>query len=194
MKVDAGDAACSMEHKISGPPKPIVERLYVRIIEARSGLRLGWTRKSFADDIRFSEGCSRLSCQVPNSGPIVAIVDDDKAVGNAIEVLMRSMGLAAQAFSSGEEFLRSPELSRTGCLVVDFDMPRMNGLDLHNKLSLLGKEIPTVLITAYPSDDIRARALQAGVICYLPKPFDESDLLNCIHTALDRAKGNRGAP
>ena len=107
---------------------------------------------------------------------------------------MRSVGLIAKAFSSGEEFLRSPELSRTGCLVVDFDMPKMNGLDLHNNLSRLGKEIPTVLITAYPSDDIRARALQAGVICYLPKPFDESDLLNCIQAALDRAKGNRGAP
>jgi FixJ family two-component response regulator len=132
------------------------------------------------------------SCQVPNSGPIVAIVDDDEAVGNAIEVLMRSMGLVAQAFSSGEQFLRSPELSRTGCLVVDFDMPKMSGLDLHNSLSRLGKEIPTILITAYPSDDIRARALQAGVICYLPKPFDESDLLNCIQNALGRVLINRG--
>ena len=107
---------------------------------------------------------------------------------------MRSVGLIAKAFSSGEEFLRSPELSRTGCLVVDFDMPKMSGLDLHNNLSLLGKEIPTILITAYPSDDIRARALRAGVICYLPKPFDESDLLNCIQAALGRAKGNGGAP
>jgi FixJ family two-component response regulator len=134
------------------------------------------------------------SCQMPNSGPIVAIVDDDQAIGNAIEVLMRSIGLAAKSFSSGEEFLRSAELSRTGCLVVDFDMPRMSGLDLHNNLSRLGREIPTVLITAYPSDDIRARALQAGVICYLPKPFDESDLLNCIQTALDPPKGNGDAP
>jgi FixJ family two-component response regulator len=73
-------------------------------------------------------------------------------------------------------------------------MPKMNGLDLHNNLSRLGKEIPTVLITAYPSDDICARALQALSICYLPKPFDESKLLNCIQTALDRAKGNKGAP
>jgi FixJ family two-component response regulator len=107
---------------------------------------------------------------------------------------MRSMGLVAQAFSSGDEFLRSPELTRTGCLIVDFDMPNMNGLDLHKKVSLLGKEIPTVLITAYPSDDVRARALQAGVICYLPKPFNESDLLCCIQGALDRANGNRGTP
>ncbi|WP_334389112.1 response regulator transcription factor [Bradyrhizobium sp. AZCC 2262] len=125
---------------------------------------------------------------MPNSRPIVAIVDDDEAVGNAIEVLMRSMGLLARAFLSGEEFLRSPELIRTGCLIVDFDMPKMNGLDLHSKLSRLGKEIPTVLITAYPSDDIRARALEAGVICYLPKPFNESDLLNCIQSALDLRK------
>jgi FixJ family two-component response regulator len=107
---------------------------------------------------------------------------------------MRSMGWIAQAFSSGEEFLRSPQLNRTGCLVVDFDMPNMSGLDLHNNLSLLGKKIPTVLITAYPSDDIRARALQAGIICYLPKPFDESELLNCIQAALNHAKGNGGAP
>ena len=71
----------------------------------------------------------RWVCQVPNSGPIVAIVDDDEAVGNAIKVLMRSIGLVAQTFSSGEEFLRSPELRRAGCLVVDFDMPRMSGLD-----------------------------------------------------------------
>ena len=103
---------------------------------------------------------------------------------------MRSMGVAARAFSSGDEFLRSSELNRTGCLVVDFDMPKMSGLDLHNNLSRMGKKIPTVLITAYPSDDIRARALQAGVICYLPKPFDESDLLNCIRSALDRTKNS----
>ena len=139
-----------------------------------------------------ARGCR--SCQVPNNGPIVAIVDDDKAVGNAIEVLMRSIGLVAQAFSSGEEFLRSPELSRTGCLVVDFNMPNMSGLDLCDNLSLLGVEIPTVLITAYPSDDSRARALRAGIICYLSKPFVESDLLNCVQTALDRAKGNSAAP
>src|SRR5260370_32101321 len=130
-------------------------------------------RKSLADHIRSSVKAARgyRSCQVTNSRPIVAIVDDDKAVGNAIEVLMRSIGLVAQAFSSGEEFLCSPELRRTGCLVVDFDMPKMSGLDLHNNLSRLGKEIPTVMITAYPSDDIRARALQAWGISYCPKPF-----------------------
>jgi FixJ family two-component response regulator len=153
--------------------------------------RLGWTGKSLADDTRCSVNAARdyRLCQVPNTGPIVAIVDDDEAVGNSIEVLLRSIGLVAHAFSSGDEFLRSSELDRTACLVVDFDMPNMTGLDLHKNLSGLGKAIPTVMITAYPSDDIRARALQAGVIRYLTKPFDESELLDCIHAALDRKKG-----
>jgi len=79
-----------------------------------------------ADDIRFTKHCSRLPV-VPNARPIVAIVDDDNAVGNAIEVLMRSVGLIAKAFSSGEEFLRSPELSHTSCLVVDFDNNSVEG-------------------------------------------------------------------
>jgi FixJ family two-component response regulator len=157
-------------------------------------LRLGCTTMGLANDIRIRNAARGYrSCQVQISRPIVAIVDDDEAVGNAIGLLMRSIGLVAQAFSSGEKFLLSPELSRTGCLVVDFDMPKMSGLDLHDHLSRLGKEIPTVLITAYPSDDIRARALRAGVVCYLTKPFDESDLLSCIQAALDRAKGDTGA-
>ncbi len=95
------------------------------------------------------------------------------------------MGLAAEVFASAEEFLRSPDLNRTGCLVVDFNMPSMSGLDLHQSLLVQRKEIPTVLITAYPSDDVRARALQAGVIGYLTKPFSEYELLSHVRTALD---------
>ena len=124
-----------------------------------------------------------------NSEPTVAIVDDDEADGNAIQGLLRSIGLVAHVFYHHRErsSLRSPELSQTDCLVVDFNMPKMSGLDLHNSLSLMGKEIPTVLITAHAGDDIRARALQAGVICCLPKPFDQTDLLRCIQIALDRS-------
>jgi FixJ family two-component response regulator len=103
---------------------------------------------------------------------------------------MRSMGLAAEVFASAEEFLRSPDLNRTGCLVVDFNMPSMSGLDLHQSLLVQRKEIPTVLITAYPSDDVRARALQAGVIGYLTKPFSDHELLSHVRTALDRGNGH----
>jgi FixJ family two-component response regulator len=88
------------------------------------------------------------------------------------------MGFAAEAFESGEEFLRSPHPGRTACLVADVNMPGMSGLDLHRRVPALPTSIPTVLITAYPNDSVRVRALSAGVIGYLAKPFSEDDLLN----------------
>jgi len=127
---------------------------------------------------------------VPKNRRIVAIVDDDESVRDAIKRLMRSMGLAAEVFASAEEFLRSPDLDRTGCLVVDFSMPNMNGLELRHSLLLQRKEIPTIMITAYPSDDVRARALQAGVIGYLTKPFSDHELLSHVRTALDSGNGH----
>jgi FixJ family two-component response regulator len=127
--------------------------------------------------------------QVQKNRKLVAIVDDDESVRDAIKRLMRSIGLAAEVFASAEEFLRSPDLDRTGCLVVDFSMPNMNGLDLHRTLLLQRKEIPTILITAYPSDDVRARALQARVIGYLTKPFSDHELLSYVRAALDGANG-----
>jgi FixJ family two-component response regulator len=117
---------------------------------------------------------------------LVAVVDDDEAVRKAIKGLLRATGFAAEAFASAEEFLRSPDLNRAGCLVTDVNMPNMNGLDLHRSLLTHGKDIPTILITAFPSDDDCARALQEGVLCYLTKPFDEQDLLDYIRTALNR--------
>ena len=128
--------------------------------------------------------------QVQKNKRVVAIVDDDESVRDAIKRLMRSMGLAAEVFASAEEFLRSPDLDRTGCLVVDFSMPNMNGLDLRRSLLLQRREIPTILMTAYPSDDVRARALQAGVLGYLSKPFSDHELLSYVRTALDRGNGH----
>jgi FixJ family two-component response regulator len=128
--------------------------------------------------------------QVQKNRRVVAIVDDDESVRDAIKRLMRSMGLAAEVFASAEEFLRSPDLDRTGCLVVDFSMPNMNGLELRHSLLLQRKEIPTIMITAYPSDDVRARALQAGVIGYLTKPFSDHELLSYVRTALDSGNGH----
>jgi FixJ family two-component response regulator len=123
-----------------------------------------------------------------NKQPLVAIVDDDEAVREATKALIRSMGLAAEAFSCGEEFLASPHLGRTVCLVTDINMPGMSGLDLHRHVSALPKRIPTILITAYPNESVRARALAAGARGYLIKPFREDDLLDCIQSALDRGE------
>ncbi len=121
---------------------------------------------------------------------LISIVDDDESVREAAKGLMRSLGFAAETFGSAEDFLKSNHLHRVSCLIADVQMPGMTGLDLHTHLAASGKPLPTVLITAYPDDRVRARALKAGVICYLAKPFAEKDLLTCIGLALEHGKAN----
>ncbi len=118
----------------------------------------------------------------------VAIVDDDESVREAMSGLMRSLGFSVKAFSSGEGFLRSNCLRRAACLIADVQMPGMTGLELHHRLVTSGSPIPTILITAYVDEKVRAQALKAGVACYLPKPIDENALLACIHSALGDQK------
>ena len=114
----------------------------------------------------------------------IAIVDDDESVREAMSGFMRSLGFSVRAFSSGESFLKSSCLSRAACLIADVQMPGMTGLELRQQLVASGSPIPTILITAYVDEKIRAQALSAGVCCYLPKPIDEKELLACIHSAL----------
>ena len=116
--------------------------------------------------------------------PLISIVDDDESMREALKGLMKSLGHRVEAAASAEEFLRSPHICRTSCLIADVQMPGMTGLDLHRHLSDSGKPIPIILITAYPDDSVRERAVAAGAIGYLSKPFDESDLLACIRSAL----------
>src|SRR5262245_44370343 len=94
------------------------------------------------------------------------------------------MGFAAIAFPCAEDFLQSTHLHSTSCLIADMRMPGMSGLQLHTSLVGAGNSIPTILITAFPSDRDRVRALQAGVICYLAKPFKEDELLTCVRSDL----------
>lgn len=116
--------------------------------------------------------------------PMIAIVDDDESVREATMSLMRASGFAPEAFPCADAFLKSDGLRRTSCLIADVQMPGMSGIELHGRLVQSGNPIPTVLITAYPDDKVRARALKAGVICYLTKPFSDDELLNCIQSAL----------
>lgn len=118
--------------------------------------------------------------------PLISIVDDDELVREAVTGLIRSLGYRAAGFGSAEAFLRSRQLSRTACLIADINMPAMSGLELYRRLSSSGAVIPTILITAYPDDRTRKSALDAGVRCYMVKPFDESELLSCIDEALSR--------
>ena len=97
---------------------------------------------------------------------------------------MRSFGYAVEPFASAADFLASPRLGETACLIADVHMPRMTGLELHRRLVELGHAIPTILVTAYPDNEVRTRALKDGVVCYLRKPVDENHLMQCLRAAL----------
>ena len=117
---------------------------------------------------------------------LISIVDDDESVREAVKGLINALGFAAEAFASAEDFLKSERAQGTSCLITDMQMPRTTGLQLHMRLVESGRAIPTILITAYPDDRSRARALDAGIACYLTKPFSEDALLGCIRSALER--------
>jgi FixJ family two-component response regulator len=116
--------------------------------------------------------------------PVIAIVDDDESVREALTSLIRSLGYSAVAFGCAEDLLKSKRRRRVSCMIADVQMPGMTGPELHNRLVASGAPIPTILITAYPDERARGRALQAGVLCYLAKPFDEDDLIACIRSVV----------
>ena len=122
---------------------------------------------------------------VVSKGLLISIVDDDEAIRAATGRLMRSCGYRVQAFASAAEFLASPGLDNTNCLIADIHMPAMTGVQLYQKLRETGHAIPTILITAYPDKEVRTRALNDGVMCYLSKPFDDEELMGCVRTALE---------
>ena len=101
---------------------------------------------------------------------------------------MRSLGYTVAVFPSAMGFLESPQLDATACLIADVHMPKMTGVELYRRLTEEGRPIPTILITGYPDDVVRARALNDGVVCYLEKPFRSENLVRCVHSALERGK------
>jgi FixJ family two-component response regulator len=120
---------------------------------------------------------------------LVSIVEDDRFFRDSMRRLMRSLGYTVEAFSSAADFLASPRLSETACLIADVHMPAMTGIELHRHLVESGRAIPTILVTAYPNDNDRARASEDGVVCYLRKPVDEQHLIQCLHKVLTSGKG-----
>jgi len=114
---------------------------------------------------------------------MIAIVDDERSVREATGRLVRSLGYNAVMFASEEEFLKSAKLHDTSCLITDVHMPRLSGIDLHDRLTAKGHRIPIIFITGDPAGT-RAHAMKDGVICFLSKPFRSDHLLSCIETAL----------
>jgi FixJ family two-component response regulator len=114
------------------------------------------------------------------------IVDDDESMRRAARRLIKSSGFAVETFASAEDFLASGRLDATACLVLDVQMPGLNGLELQSRLIAEGCQIPIVFVTAYNDENAREQALRAGAVGYLVKPFEEADLLNGINLALQR--------
>jgi FixJ family two-component response regulator len=122
---------------------------------------------------------------------VISVVDDDESVREGVADLLGTLCFSAHSFASAEEFLGSDQLHSTSCLIADMQLPGMTGLELYDRLVATGFAIPTLLITAFPDESVRDRALQAGVICYLIKPFAADEFVDFIRLALGHTKPAR---
>jgi FixJ family two-component response regulator len=120
-----------------------------------------------------------------NTNKLVAIVDDDDSMRNALQGLLKVAGLPAQAFASAEEFLKSGQQYQTACLIADIRMPGMSGLELQAHLNADRCRIPTIFITAHGDEKMRLQALREGAVEFLSKPFDDEALLESVRAALE---------
>jgi FixJ family two-component response regulator len=117
---------------------------------------------------------------------MISIIDDDLLVRESTADLVSSLGHEALTFASGEQFLTSERLRDTACIITDLHMPGLDGLSLQSRLLAEGRLIPIIFITAYPKEAARTRALAAGAVAFLSKPFEEASLINALATALHR--------
>ena len=115
----------------------------------------------------------------------ISVIDDDEFIRVATGVLLRLHGFVVDTFASAEDFLESPSVHETRCLIVDVQMPGMNGLALQKRLRDEGNGTPIIFITAFPEERNRARAMAAGATCFLSKPFDGQTLIGCVIKALN---------
>jgi FixJ family two-component response regulator len=115
---------------------------------------------------------------------VICIIDDDISVRVAVERIVRSMDLTACTFAACRDFLDSPHLPNTSCIIADVQMPEMTGLELQSTLKVRRLAIPLIFITAYPNDKLRRQALDAGAVCFLHKPFQGACIIDCIERAL----------
>ncbi|MEA2908456.1 MAG: hypothetical protein QOJ15_537 [Bradyrhizobium sp.] len=123
---------------------------------------------------------------------VISVIDDDASVRAATNNLLSSHGYIVHTFASAEEFLRSTQLHDTACVIADVQMPAMSGLDLLTLLRTQRYRAPFIFITAFPDDSVRTRALKAGAICFLGKPFAGPTLIKCLETALQAHRGGAG--
>jgi FixJ family two-component response regulator len=118
--------------------------------------------------------------------PTVFIIDDDRGMRQAVQDLVESVGLCAESFTTGQEFLSRQRTTDPSCLVLDVRLPQMSGLDFQRLLTEIGMQIPIIFITAHGDIPMSVRALKSGAVEFLTKPFRDQDLLDAIQQALQR--------
>ena len=135
-------------------------------------------------------GGSRVVSRRPYclSNQLISVVDDDQSFRDSMRRLLKSLGYPVAVFPSAGEFLASPRLAATACLVADVHMPAITGIELYKQLIETGHAIPTILVTAYPDDSVQERMLTLGVECYLSKPLEEAHLISCLRSVFARGK------
>jgi FixJ family two-component response regulator len=121
-----------------------------------------------------------------SQGPVISIIDDDESVRVATQSLLRSLGFTACTFASAADFLQSPRMNDTSCVIADVQMPGMSGVELQSLLIAQGHRTPMIFITAFHEESVRARAMKAGAIGFLSKPFSGQTLIECLEMALKR--------
>jgi FixJ family two-component response regulator len=127
-----------------------------------------------------------------NEHPVIFIIDDDPSMRATLADVMRSVGLAVQTFASAQDFLGSKLPDAPACLVLDVRLPGQSGLDLHRTLAESGIELPVVFIGGHGDVQISVRAMKAGAVDFLAKPFRDQDLLDAVHEGIERDRARRG--
>jgi FixJ family two-component response regulator len=129
--------------------------------------------------------------QAPDEPPVVHIVDDDDSLRQGLASLLRSVGLDARAYNSTQEFLQSDCLEAPGCIVLDIRLPGMSGLDFQEQLAGLGIRLPVILMTGHGDIPMSVRAMKAGAVDFLPKPFRDQDMIDAVTVAINRNRMQR---
>jgi FixJ family two-component response regulator len=135
--------------------------------------------------------CGMLNA--PDESPVVHIVDDDASLRSALESLLRSVGLNTRTYGSPQEFLKSDDLESPGCIVLDIRLPGTNGLDFHERLAGLGIYFPVILMTGHGDIPMSVRAMKAGAVDFLPKPFRDQDMIDAVTAAINRDQTQRAS-